>query len=179
MSTSHVRNIDSLEAFHGGLIRLSSDWQKALEEIRMLVQRADEHFSADMPDFAGKFSFTNVTEAYALLALLGEPTFTIMEKVTPLDLLSPDRRPPFMVMGPVLHVRSQVAVLAGQNDRSAVLVGCPRGYGQSMADSLLHAGKEYGLRPGGENLFAAWMATSGEPAVRGGFNVFINPFGVL
>jgi len=118
------------------------------------------HFSADMPDFAGKFSFTNVTEAYALLALLGEEAFSIMEKVTPLDLLSPNKRPPFMVMGPVLHVRSQVAVLARQKDGSAVLVGCPRGYGQSMADSLLHAGKEYGLRPGGEGLFTAWMATA-------------------
>jgi glycine cleavage system aminomethyltransferase T len=116
------------------------------------------HFSADMPEFAQKFSFTNVTEAYALLALLGEEAFYIMEKVTPLDLFSPDRRPPFMVMGPVLHVRSQVAVLAGKKDVSAVLVGCPRGYGQSMADSLLHAGKEYGLRPGGESLFTAWMA---------------------
>jgi hypothetical protein len=47
MSTSNVRNIDSLEAFHASLIRLSSDWAKSLEEVRMLVQRAEEYFATD------------------------------------------------------------------------------------------------------------------------------------
>lgn len=111
------------------------------------------HFSTDMPDFAGEFAFTNVTEAYALLALLGEEAFSIMEKVTALDLLSPERKPPFLTMGPVLHIRSQVVVMAAKAVQSAVLVACPRGYGQSMAEALLDAGKEWGLRPGGEDIF--------------------------
>ena len=51
MSSSNVRNIETLEAFHAGLVRLSSDWQKTLEEIRMLVQRAEEHFSTDRPGY--------------------------------------------------------------------------------------------------------------------------------
>lgn len=51
MSASNVRNIESLEAFHGGMIRLSSDWQKTLEEIRMLVRRAEEHFCTDRPAY--------------------------------------------------------------------------------------------------------------------------------
>ena len=51
MSTSNVRNIESLEAFHGGLIRLSSDWQKSLEEVRMLVHRAEQHFATDLPAY--------------------------------------------------------------------------------------------------------------------------------
>ena len=116
------------------------------------------HFSQDMPDFAGDFAFTNVTEAYALFALLGEEVFSIMEKVSALDLLSPERKPPFLTMGPVLHVRSQVVVLAREVDSSAVLVACPRGYGQSMAEALLDAGKEWGLRPGGEDIFTGMVA---------------------
>ena len=116
------------------------------------------HFSQDMPDFAGDFAFTNVTEAYALLALVGTDILSIMEKVTTLDLFSPRRKPPFLTMGPVLHVRSQVVVLSREVDRSAVLVACSRGYGQSMAEALLDAGKEWGLRPGGENIFTGMVA---------------------
>ena len=116
------------------------------------------HFSQDMPDFAGDFAFTNVTEAYALFALLGKEVFSIMEKISALDLLSPERKPPFLTLGPVLHVRSQVVVLARDGDSSAVLVACPRGYGQSMAEALLDAGKERGLRPGGENIFTGMVA---------------------
>jgi len=116
------------------------------------------HFSREMPDFAGDFAFTNVTEAYALLALLGKEAFSIMEKGTALDLLSPGRKPPFLLMGPVHHVRSQVVVLSRASDTSAVMVACSRGYGQSMAEALLDAGKECGLRPGGEDVFTRMVA---------------------
>ena len=51
MSTSNVRNIESLESFHGGLTRLASDWEKTLQEVRMLVQRADTYFSQDRPAY--------------------------------------------------------------------------------------------------------------------------------
>jgi hypothetical protein len=40
-----------LESFHAGLTRLSSDWEKSVQEIRMLVQRADAHFSEDRPRY--------------------------------------------------------------------------------------------------------------------------------
>ncbi len=116
------------------------------------------HFSQDMPDFAGDFAFTNVTEAYALLALVGTDVLYIMEKVTNMDLFSPNRKPPFLTMGPALHVRSQVVVLTREADNSAVMMACPRGYGRSMAEALLDAGKEWGLRPGGEDIFTGMVA---------------------
>ena len=115
------------------------------------------HFSVDMPDFADKYAFTNITEAYALLAIAGRDAFSIMEKLSSLDLLSPGRNPPFFIMGPVFHIRSQVVVLSRKEKGSAVLVACPRGYGQSMAEIMLEAGKEYGLRPGGEDHFSRLM----------------------
>jgi glycine cleavage system aminomethyltransferase T len=111
------------------------------------------HFSVDMPDFAEEVPFTNVTEAYALLALLGNEACAVMEKISSLDLLSSKRRPPFLILGPVSHIRCQVVVLARDKDASAVLVACPRGYGQSLAEAILDAGKEWGFRPGGEEAF--------------------------
>lgn len=113
------------------------------------------HFSVDMPDFADEYAFTNVTEAYALLAIIGRDAFSIMEKLSSLDLLSPKRNPPFLIMGPVFRIRSQVVVLSREKGESAVLVAYPRGYGQSMTEAMLDAGKEYGLRPGGEDLFSS------------------------
>jgi hypothetical protein len=77
-----------------------------------------------------------------------------MEKLSALDLLSLKRNPPFLIMGPVFRIRSQVVVLSREKERSSVLVACPRGYGQSMAEAILKAGKEYGLRPGGEDFFS-------------------------
>ncbi len=116
------------------------------------------HFSTDMPDFADHFAFTNITEAYALFALLGKEVFSIMEKVSALDLLSAEGNPPFLILGPVLHIRSQVVVLSKEGEQSAVLIACPRGYGQSMAEALLDAGEEWELRPGGEDLFTGMVA---------------------
>lgn len=116
------------------------------------------HFSQDMPDFADDYAFTNVTEAYALLALVGLDVLSILEKITAFDFFTPQRRPPFLTMAPVLHIRSQVVILSREVENSAVLVGCARGYGQSMAEALLDAGKEWGLRPGGEDIFTGMLA---------------------
>lgn len=51
MSTSDVRSIESLVAFHGGLLKLSNNWEKVLQEIRMTIQRADEYFSQTQPAY--------------------------------------------------------------------------------------------------------------------------------
>ncbi|WP_146512892.1 hypothetical protein [Rubripirellula amarantea] len=51
VSSSNVRNIESLEAFQAGLIRLSSDWEQAIQEVRMMVHRAEEYFSSDRPAY--------------------------------------------------------------------------------------------------------------------------------
>ena len=51
MAKSNVRDIESLAAFHAGMLKLSSDWDKVLQELRMTVQRADQHFSQDRPRY--------------------------------------------------------------------------------------------------------------------------------
>lgn len=71
MSTSNVRNIESLEAFHGGLIRLSEDWDKTLQEVRMMVNRAESYFAQDRPAYwrrQQKLAERELTEAKDRLA---------------------------------------------------------------------------------------------------------------
>jgi len=117
-------------------------------------------FSENGPDFSNEWAYTDVTEAYALFALTGKHVFSVLEKATVLDLASPQQNAPFLVMGPVLHVRSQVVVLEKDEKNPAVLIAFGRGYGQAMAQALLEEGSEYGLKPGGENVFTEWMRTA-------------------
>ena len=102
-------------------------------------------------------AYTDLTDAYALMAVLAKDVFSIMEKVTPLDLSSPSKTPPFLVQGPVLNVRCQIVALGEKGDDAAVLIAYSRGYGQSMSEALLNAGKEWGLSPAGENAFREWL----------------------
>ncbi len=51
MSQSNVRNIESLAAFQSGLLKLSDDWNSVLQELRMAIHRAEQHFADDRPRY--------------------------------------------------------------------------------------------------------------------------------
>ncbi len=134
--------------------------QKGLLINRMNQTQADVwHLSGDSLATPQELAYTDVTEGFALLALVGRGTevFSIIEKITPLDILSPEKKPPYLIQGPVLHVPCQIVVLGKNENRFAVLVACSRGYGQSMAEELLDAGSQMGLRPAGEIAFCNWF----------------------
>jgi hypothetical protein len=115
------------------------------------------HLSEAHPAFPQEPAYTDVSDAYALMAVLAKDVFSIMEKVTPLDLPTPSKAPPFLLQGPVLHVRCQVVLLVEKGGYMAVLMACPRGYGHSVCEALLDAGMEWGLRPAGETAFRNWL----------------------
>ena len=94
-------------------------------------------------------SYTDITEAYALLALIGNDVFSIMEKITALDFQQACTAAPFFVQGPVLHVPCRIIVMA--ND--ALLIAFSRGYASSMVEAILEAGSEWNLTPAGELVF--------------------------
>ncbi|MBW2618324.1 MAG: sarcosine oxidase subunit gamma SoxG [Deltaproteobacteria bacterium] len=96
-------------------------------------------------------TYTETTDGLALLAVTGTEALAVMERVTSLDLASPRLKPPCLIQGPILHVPCQVVLLSQEDDQAAILFSFSRGYGQSLAEAMLQAGSDLGLRPGGED----------------------------
>ena len=92
---------------------------------------------------------TDITDGKCLLAVVGPRAAGVMERITALDLFAPRLAPPLLIQGPVLHVPCQVVRLEPTEAGEAVLMAFSRGYGQSMAEGILSAGSDLGLRPGG------------------------------
>ena len=115
------------------------------------TQAACWHLCKTSPQVPEESAYTETTDATLLLALLGKDVFSIMEKVSALDFISPERKTPFLLQGPILHVPCQVVCLEKADENIAVLFTCSRGYGESMVEGILSAGAEFGLRPAGEN----------------------------
>jgi len=102
--------------------------------------------------------YTDVSEATVFLGLFGPRIFALAEHLTSLDLGAPQRRPPFLLQGPLAHVPCQVVVLAREDGGSGgLLLTCSRGYARDMVQVILAAGAAYGLRPAGEDRFNAWL----------------------
>ena len=100
---------------------------------------------------------TDVTDATACLALIGEQVFSICEKLTALDFMDPGQTPPFLFQGPFSHVPCQIVTLSRQGEDSGIILTCSRGYAGAMVHSILHAGEEFKLGPAGEDRFTQWM----------------------
>jgi len=123
------------------------------------AQAAVWHLLGNSPDMTQETAYTELTEGSISLALLGSESevFSIMEKITSLDLRQTANEPPFLIQGPIFHVPCQIVVFDEKENGSAILFTCSRGYGTFMAQELLEVGAEYGLRPAGENAFNDWI----------------------
>ncbi|MFH2059085.1 MAG: hypothetical protein ABIJ59_09305 [Pseudomonadota bacterium] len=97
--------------------------------------------------------YTDITDAHALLAIVGPSVPSFIEKITNLDLMSPHRNTPFVMQGPILHIASRILVLQLEKENSVVLFSFSRGYGQIMAEALLDSGSRQGVYFAGEQLF--------------------------
>ena len=121
------------------------------------TQAACWHLCKTSPSVPEESAYTETTDATLLLALLGKDVFSIMEKVSALDFISPERKTPFLLQGPILHVPCQVVCVGKLDDNLSVFFSCSRGYGESMVEGILIAGEEFGLRPAGENALNKWL----------------------
>ena len=115
------------------------------------------HLSGEMPAVPNDSAFTDVTDATAFLALLGDDIFSLTEKLTSLDFLDPIKKAPFLFQGPFSHVPCQIVTLEKNSDKGGILMTCSRGYAQDMVAAILSAGEEFDLRPAGERTFTDWM----------------------
>ncbi len=102
-------------------------------------------------------AFTETTEATVFLALYGKLVFSITEKLTSLDLGGPNRQPPQLVQGPFSHVPCQIVVAATTGEMPGIFLTCSRGYARDMVWAVMDAGREFGLRPAGEDRFKQWL----------------------
>jgi hypothetical protein len=123
------------------------------------TQAAVWHLWGEAVDMPKEPGYTDVTDATVFLAIMGDHTFAIAEKLTALDLTDPARTAPFLIQGPFSHVPCQIVVMAGDTELPVILVTCSRGYAHDMVDAILHAGHEFNLHPAGENVFKKWLET--------------------
>jgi sarcosine oxidase gamma subunit len=134
-------------------------------ENRILVSRLTPTQAAvwhlgnpDAPELPGQEGYTDISEAGVLLSLLGPKVFSIMEKLTALDLLLPNRKIPFLLQGPFAQVPCQIVTLAREKRGvGALLLTCARGYARDMTHAIMAAGAEFGLRPAGESAFIRYL----------------------
>jgi hypothetical protein len=166
---SHRKRLDvqdsNLSKFHPGGVTIPETPGQCAFQNGILINRMNRtqaavwHLLGDSPDMTQETAYTEVTEGSISLGLVGSESevFSIMEKVTSLDLRQTTNKPPFLIQGPIFHVPCQIVVFDEKENGSAILFTCSRGYGMSMAQELLETGAEYGLRPAGENAFSAWI----------------------
>lgn len=114
------------------------------------TQCAIWHVEGKRPKQTMETAYTEMTDGQVLLAVTGKDALGVMESVTTLDLGAPSLTPPCLIQGPVLHIPCQVVLFSRNGDEATVLFSFSRGYGQAMAEALLHSGKDLGLTPSGE-----------------------------
>jgi len=107
-----------------------------------------------MPEDTG---FTDVTEATLFVALVGKEIFSICEKLTSLDFRDPENNAPFLFQGPFSHVPCQIVTLSKDPQNPGLVLTCSRGYGRDLIHAVFDAGKEFGLKPAGEEKFNTFV----------------------
>ena len=150
----------SLQALESDILKIPSVPGECIYQRGLLVNRLNRtqltiwNLDSDRPPWPNWPFLTEITDGQALVALVGLSALSILEKISALDLRAPSMNGTFVLQGPVVHVPMQVAFLW----QACLLLGFSRGYGQSVAEALLDAGAEFGLRPGGEKIFSHWLA---------------------
>ncbi|MCP4298031.1 MAG: sarcosine oxidase subunit gamma SoxG [Proteobacteria bacterium] len=102
-------------------------------------------------------NYTDVTESTTALAIIGDKTFSITEKLSSLDFLDPRKTPPFLLQGPVSDVTCQAISVSKEQGSEGLMLTCSRAYSSDMIAAILDAGREFGLTPAGEGRFNSWM----------------------
>jgi hypothetical protein len=157
-----VQDRDLLQIQPWGVIIPDSPGQCTLQN-GVLINRMNRtqasvwHLGGERLDIPAEAAYTDLTDATVFLALVGRDLFSITEKLTALDFLDPTQNVPFLLQGPFSHVPCQVVTLKREGERSGMLLTCARGYARDMVAAILEAGKEFELRPAGENAFSTWL----------------------
>ena len=115
------------------------------------TQCAVWHLGGGYPEPPAESAYTETTDGLAMLAVCGPGALDVMEAVTSLDFADPKLEPPCLIQGPILHIPCQAVLLKRDVGGATVVFTLSRGYGQAMAEAILHSGSGAGLKPGGVN----------------------------
>ncbi len=110
--------------------------------------------SDNAPVFNDPFC-TDITDAYASMAVVGHQCFEVLSKLSALDLDGPFAPP--VALAPVEDLTCLIVRLKGQGGTPGLIISAARGYGHFLLDAFLDAGKEYGIQPTGWQRFNGWF----------------------
>ena len=97
-----------------------------------------------------------ITDGQCLLFLTGEKLFSLMQRVTKLDMQPKNGSEWSMIQGPILGIGCKTLIHENHESIPCAFVAAPRGFGQSVANGLLKGSLEFGLAPAGEGVFTKW-----------------------
>ena len=104
----------------------------------------------------GDYFTTDMTEAWALLALFGPGCLAVVQGLFAVDVERPRTDGPVYLAAPCHGVRVQV--LNPKAATQGFLLACARSDAQFFYDSCLGAGKELGLKPVGLEACSGWLS---------------------
>jgi len=109
----------------------------------------------ELPSFE-ETGFTDVTDAYAAVAVVGARCFDVLAKLSPVDLEGP--LSPKAAQAPVEDLTCLLARIEGTGGVPGIILAGARGYGHFFIDALLDAGREYSIQAAGWERFSQWIA---------------------
>jgi hypothetical protein len=111
------------------------------------------NLNKETPPLPEDAAYTDTTDATVHLGILGKGVYSLAEKLTALDFIDMQKKPPFLLQGPFSHVPAQIVSLNFGNKMGGLLLTCSRGYTTDMVHSILSEGKEFNIAPAGEDRF--------------------------
>jgi glycine cleavage system aminomethyltransferase T len=112
-------------------------------------------FGEDTPVFE-ETDFTDVTDAYATVAVVGTRCFDVLAKLSSIDFEG--QFSPRAALAPVEDVTCLLAHITGRGGVPGIILAGARGYGHFFLEALLDAGKEFSIQPAGWERFRLWIA---------------------
>ena len=156
---SHVSKWDLQDSNLGGFSpwggTVPTEFGKSAFENGVAINRMNRtqcsiwHLGGGYPEPPAESAYTETTDALAMLAISGPGALEVMDALTYLDFSDPGLEAPCLIQGLILHIPCQIVLLKKEGDSATVVFTFSRGYGQAMAETILHAGHGAGLKPGG------------------------------
>jgi len=99
--------------------------------------------------------YTDITDGYATLAVVGHKCFDVLSKLSSVDMEGPAALP--AALAPVEELTCLIIRIEGKDEVPGIIVSGARGYGHFLIEAFMDAGKEYGIQPAGWQRFSAWF----------------------